>query len=34
MADASPMVVELRGARKRFGEIEAVKGVDLAIGPG
>jgi ABC-2 type transport system ATP-binding protein len=27
-------VVELRGARKRFGEIEAVKGVDLAIGPG
>src|SRR5437867_7250377 len=27
-------VVELRGARKRFGEVEAVKGVDLAIGPG
>jgi ABC-2 type transport system ATP-binding protein len=27
-------VVELRGARKRFGEIEAVKGVDLAIGAG
>lgn len=24
-------VVELRGARKRFGEVEAVKGVDLAI---
>ena len=31
MADLSPKVVELRGARKRFGEIEAVKGVDLAI---
>jgi len=27
-------VVELRGARKRFGEIEAVKGVDLTIGGG
>ena len=27
-------VVELRGARKRFGEVEAVKGVDLAIGAG
>src|SRR6058998_3526330 len=27
-------VVELRGARKRFGEIEAVRGVDLAIGAG
>src|SRR5882762_11945454 len=27
-------VVELRGARKRFGEIEALKGVDLTIGPG
>jgi ABC-2 type transport system ATP-binding protein len=28
------MVVELRGARKRFGELEAVKGVDLAIRAG
>jgi len=27
-------VVELRGARKRFGEVEALKGVDLTIGPG
>jgi len=27
-------VVELRAARKRFGQIEALKGVDLAIGPG
>jgi ABC-2 type transport system ATP-binding protein len=27
-------VVELRGARKRFGEVEAVKGVDLTIGAG
>ena len=31
---AMAAVVELRGARKRFGEVEAVKGVDLAIGPG
>ena len=28
------MVVELRGARKRFGEVEAVKGIDLAIDAG
>ncbi|HYS17238.1 MAG TPA: ABC transporter ATP-binding protein [Candidatus Binatia bacterium] len=37
MADnlgAMTTVVELRGARKRFGEIEALKGVDLTIGPG
>ncbi len=27
-------VVELRAARKRFGQVEALKGVDLAIGPG
>ncbi len=27
-------VVELRGARKRFGEVEALKGVDLTIGSG
>jgi len=27
-------VVELRGARKRFGEVEAVKGIDLAIDAG
>jgi ABC-2 type transport system ATP-binding protein len=27
-------VVELRAARKRFGSLEALKGVDLAIGPG
>src|SRR3989449_6425791 len=27
-------VVELRAASKRFGQIEALKGVDLAIGPG
>jgi ABC-2 type transport system ATP-binding protein len=27
-------VVELRAARKRFGSVEALKGVDLAIGPG
>jgi ABC-2 type transport system ATP-binding protein len=27
-------VVELRAARKRFGPLEALKGVDLAIGPG
>jgi len=27
-------IVELRGARKRFGEVEAVKGVDLTIGAG
>ena len=27
-------VVELHGARKRFGEVEAVKGVDLKIAPG
>src|SRR5438105_10882947 len=27
-------VVELRGARKRFGEVEALKGVDLTIRPG
>src|SRR5262245_66457019 len=27
-------VVELTGARKRFGAVEALKGVDLAIGPG
>ena len=27
-------VVELRAAHKRFGEVEAVKGVDLAIAPG
>ena len=32
--DAMATVVELRGARKRFGQIEAVKGVDLAIGAG
>src|SRR6267142_2189967 len=34
MADnlgAMTTVVELRGARKRFGEIEALKGVDLSI---
>jgi ABC-2 type transport system ATP-binding protein len=34
MADVSPTVVELRGARKRFGQLEAVKGVDLAIAAG
>jgi ABC-2 type transport system ATP-binding protein len=28
------MVVELRGARKRFGTVEALKGVDLTIGAG
>jgi ABC-2 type transport system ATP-binding protein len=27
-------VVELQGARKRYGEVEALRGVDLAIGPG
>ena len=27
-------VVELRAARKRFGQVEALKGVDLAIGTG
>ncbi len=27
-------VVELRAARKRFGQVEALKGVDLAIGAG
>jgi len=27
-------VVELRAARKRFGQVEALKGVDLAIGSG
>jgi len=27
-------VVELAGARKRFGAVEALKGVDLTIGPG
>src|SRR5215813_905823 len=27
-------VVELTGARKRFGAVEALKGVDLTIGPG
>ena len=27
-------VAELRGARKRFGEVEAVKGIDLTIGAG
>ena len=27
-------MVELRAARKRFGALEALKGVDLAIGPG
>ena len=26
-------VVELQGARKRYGEVEALRGVDLAIGP-
>ena len=31
---AMASVVELRGARKRFGEVEAVKGVDLTIGAG
>src|SRR5262245_17145818 len=31
---AMASVVELRGARKRFGQVEAVKGVDLAIGAG
>ncbi len=31
---ARAAVVELRGARKRFGEVEALKGVDLAIGAG
>ena len=31
---AMASVVELRGARKRFGQIEAVKGVDLTIGAG
>ena len=34
MDDLSPKVVELRGARKRFGEVEAVKGIDLAIAAG
>src|SRR2546430_95237 len=27
-------VVELQGARKRYGEVEALEGVDLTIGPG
>src|SRR5207244_12326716 len=27
-------VVELQGARKRFGQVEALKGVDLTIGAG
>jgi len=27
-------VVELRAARKRFGQVEALKGVDLPIGSG
>jgi ABC-2 type transport system ATP-binding protein len=31
---AMASVVELRAARKRFGEVEAVKGVDLVIGTG
>ncbi len=30
----SAAVVELQGARKRYGEVEALRGVDLAIGPG
>jgi ABC-2 type transport system ATP-binding protein len=27
-------VVELTGVRKRFGDVEALRGVDLVIGPG
>ena len=32
-SDATP-VVELRAVRKRYGEVEALRGVDLAIEPG
>jgi len=32
--DDGRAVVELQGARKRYGEVEALRGVDLAIGPG
>ena len=31
---AMAAVVDLKGARKRFGQVEAVKGVDLTIGAG
>jgi ABC-2 type transport system ATP-binding protein len=30
----SAAVVELQGVRKRYGQVEALRGVDLAIGPG
>jgi ABC-2 type transport system ATP-binding protein len=31
---AAPAVVELQGARKRYGDVEALRGVDLVIGRG
>jgi ABC-2 type transport system ATP-binding protein len=30
----APLAVELRGVRKHFGHIEAVKGVDVSVAPG
>jgi ABC-type sugar transport system ATPase subunit len=29
-----PPVVELQHARKRYGDVEALRGVDLVTGPG
>ena len=34
MSETTGTVVELVGARKRYGEVEALRGVDLAIGRG